>query len=167
MKAMNSVAKKSLLFFVVTITLFFALGFAFMPMCENIEWLRPQFVLLVLFAWCLVAPRYVNLTMAFFLGLILDLLYGTSLGENAIALVLCTYFVIKFEFAILRLDFLRSGLIIFAVLVFGQLVPSLMQIFLGQHANFLIIVPRALISALIWPLILQFIIVVNKLVNHH
>ena len=100
MKAMNSVAKKSLLFFVVTITLFFALGFAFMPMCENIEWLRPQFVLLVLFAWCLVAPRYVNLTMAFFLGLILDLLYGTSLGENAIALVLCTYFVIKFEFAI-------------------------------------------------------------------
>jgi len=83
-------------FFVVTISFLLALLLSILPLPSFANWLRPEWLLLVLIYWALVLPDRVGVSIAFFLGLLMDLLRGTLLGEHALAFVLITYFVLRF-----------------------------------------------------------------------
>lgn len=83
-------------FFGVTFSFLIALLLSIIPMPSFVNWLRPEWVLLVLIYWALMLPGRVGVSIAFFLGLVMDLLRGTLFGAHALAFVLITYFVIRF-----------------------------------------------------------------------
>jgi len=67
-----------------------------LTLCPMPHWLilsRPVWVLLVLFFWALILPGRLIITLAWIVGIFLDVLSGTLLGEHAIALTLVTYLV--------------------------------------------------------------------------
>jgi rod shape-determining protein MreD len=47
--------------------------------------LRPDFVALVVLYWCVQQPRIVGFTVAFTMGLLMDVAEGTLLGQHALA----------------------------------------------------------------------------------
>jgi rod shape-determining protein MreD len=47
--------------------------------------LRPDFVALVVLYWCVQQPRIVGFTLAFTMGLLMDVAEGTLLGQHALA----------------------------------------------------------------------------------
>jgi rod shape-determining protein MreD len=52
---------------------------------------RPDWVFVVLGYWALALPTKVNVGVAFFVGLILDILLGTSIGVHSFAMSLSIY----------------------------------------------------------------------------
>jgi len=58
------------------------------PLPDVVSSLRPSWPLLVIAYWTLYEPDLPNLTAAWLLGLCCDALFGSVLGENALALVI-------------------------------------------------------------------------------
>jgi rod shape-determining protein MreD len=75
----------------IALSIVIALVLQIMPMPAMADLYRPDWVLLVLSYWALALPNRVNIGVAFFTGLILDILLGTSMGVHSFALCLCIY----------------------------------------------------------------------------
>lgn len=56
---------------------------------------RPAWVALVLIYWCMAVPDRVGLAVGWSMGIILDVLQSTILGQNALGLTLLAYLTIK------------------------------------------------------------------------
>ncbi|AWL10797.1 Rod shape-determining protein [Saliniradius amylolyticus] len=72
--------------YVIWLSILVALMLQIMPMPLWADVLRPDWVILVLGYWTLALPERVNVGVAFFTGLVLDILLGTVLGIHALAL---------------------------------------------------------------------------------
>jgi len=58
-------------------------------------YIRPHWMLLTSLYWCLAMPHRFNIGSTWSAGLILDVLWGTTLGLNAIAFGLCGAFIVS------------------------------------------------------------------------
>ena len=65
-----------------------ALALAVVPLPAVLDAFRPDFLVLVVFYWCIESPRAGGLSLAFFSGLALDVIHGVVLGQHALALTL-------------------------------------------------------------------------------
>jgi rod shape-determining protein MreD len=81
----------------VLITAAIAMLVTLIPVPEYLEFLRPYWVALVLIYWCLETQGLVSLGLAFFIGLALDLLTASLLGQHALSLVILVYLVTRFR----------------------------------------------------------------------
>ncbi len=52
---------------------------------EWMEYAKPDWVLLVLFYWCLAVPKRIGVGFGWLTGLLLDVLYYSVLGQHAVA----------------------------------------------------------------------------------
>lgn len=84
---------KRILFVILSFML--AISLSIVPMPHWANWLRPSWVILVLCYWILMYPDYINVGVAWILGLLQDALYGTILGEHALAMVLVAYIMYR------------------------------------------------------------------------
>ena len=80
---------------VIAVTLVIALVLSVMPMPENLEYYRLQWVALVLIYWSMALPERVGVGVAFSSGLLLDILTGTLLGQHAFGLSLVAFLTVK------------------------------------------------------------------------
>lgn len=137
--------------FIIGVSLIVAMMLTILPLPEWAVWLRPQWVLLVVLYWCLALPERMSVGIAWFVGLLLDVLLGTLLGQHALALAVAAYFVVKFHPRIRLFPIWQKTLIIFFLsLIYLSLlywVQGLMGI-LPKRWDFWM---PALTSALLWP----------------
>ena len=83
---------------VILATVAIAAVLTLVPLPEYLEFLRPYWVGLVLIYWGLETQGLVSLGFAFTIGLALDLLTASLLGQHALSLVIITYLVTRFRF---------------------------------------------------------------------
>lgn len=76
-----------------TASLLLAMLLQLVQLPELLAVARPLWVPLVLAYWALREPRISTLLPAFVVGLMLDTLFGTSLGQHALALLVVVYIV--------------------------------------------------------------------------
>ena len=125
----------------------------FLRFPPNTDWLQPLWVVLISIYWALMKPNYVSVGTAWLVGIYLDILYNAPIGENALALSLIVFLVVKFCPKITLLGFWKSSPIIFGLTALYQLLRFIMEISIGTHFNIRAIFGNAAISALIWPLL--------------
>lgn len=77
--------------YIIGISIVLALMLQIMPMPPIVDPFRPDWVYLVIAYWTLALPMRVSVGVAFFNGLILDVLLGTTLGVHSLALTIVTY----------------------------------------------------------------------------
>jgi rod shape-determining protein MreD len=78
---------------IMFLTLLVALLASIMPLPLSVDAFRPDWVLVVLFYWCLALPLRVNVISAWVMGFILDVLLGSTLGVHAGAMAISVYIV--------------------------------------------------------------------------
>ncbi len=81
-------------------TLLGAVALAVVPLPAAAESFRPPFVAMVIIYWTMMWPRICGLLTAFIAGLILDILYGSLLGQHALALVVVSFLTVRFHLQI-------------------------------------------------------------------
>ena len=80
---------------IIFFTLLIALFLMVMPLPEWIRPFRPEWVTLVVIYWCLALPSRVNIGIAWIMGLIVDVLTGTLLGQHALAMAIVAFFTVR------------------------------------------------------------------------
>ncbi len=77
--------------YAIALSIIAALVLQIMPMPHLADQFRPDWVLLVLCYWTLALPNRVNVGIGFLVGLVMDILLGTSLGIHSVAICLCLF----------------------------------------------------------------------------
>jgi rod shape-determining protein MreD len=132
-----------------------ALALAVLPLPAVLEWFRPDFLVLVVFYWCIESPRAGGLTLAFFAGLALDVIHGVVLGQHALALTLMGAWATHLRLRIRVFSVLSQCLTIFALLTGYQFVLFWVD---GATGNPVTTFGRWLapfIGAFLWPVLVS------------
>jgi len=113
----------------------------------------PDFVALVLVFWSIHEPRKIGISIAFFMGLLMDIHQATLLGENALAYTLLCYFAIMIHRRVLWFPTSRQALHILPLLLFTQAVQLVVRALISNKFPQWYFFVESFVSALLWPLV--------------
>jgi rod shape-determining protein MreD len=137
--------------FAIPLSFIVALMLTMLPMPEWTVWLRPAWVLLVLTYWAMTMPQHVNVGTAWIVGIILDVLNGTLLGEHALALTVVIYFVVRMHSQLRMYTVLQQAIWLFLFVLLYQFVLFCVQGFLGELPKTWLYWTASATSMLLWP----------------
>jgi len=133
------------------ITTISAFMLAIMPLPDWAVEFRPDWVTLVLIYWAMALPTKIGVTIAWFAGLLLDVSYGTLMGQHAVGIVLVIY-VIHMQHQRLRVaSLLQQAIVIFFLLLIKQLLSLWVDGMLGRAPDSWLYFMPTITSTLLWP----------------
>jgi rod shape-determining protein MreD len=133
------------------ITVIVALMLAIMPLPDWAVQFRPDWVTLVLIYWALAFPFRIGVTIAWLTGLLLDVSYGTLMGQHAIGMVLVIY-IIHIHHQRLRVaSLLQQAIVIFFLLLIKQFLTLWVDGMLGRAPDSWLYFMPTITSTLLWP----------------
>lgn len=135
----------------ILLTLIIALTLMLLPMPGWTVWLRPAWVLMVLIYWAMVAPNKVSVGVAWIVGLLVDLLNGTLLGEHALAFIIVIYIVSRMHIRLRMSPMLQQGLSVLVFVLLYQFILYCIQGFIGQLPVSQLYWLSSVTSMLLWP----------------
>ena len=141
---------------VIPASFLIAILFTLLPMPEWSGWFRPAWVLLVLIYWAMLMPYRVNVGTAWMIGLVMDVLNGSLLGEHALAFTLVTYLVIRMHMQLRMYPLIQQSLWVFLFVVIYQFVLFCVQGFLGDLPRTMMYWSSSITSMLLWPWMCMF-----------
>lgn len=145
---------------IIAATLLLALWLSILPLPEWARWARPEWVALVLIYWVIALPQRIGVGMAWLTGIVLDLVEGAPLGQNALALAVIAYLsLILYQRLRMYAAWQQAG-VIFVLIGINQLLCHWVQTMTARVVPTLMFLFPALVSALLWPsvfMLLRFI----------
>lgn len=150
---MNSASASGI--WVIVVTFIVAMAFMVMSLPDTLPWelgyLRPDWVGLVLFYWVIALPQRVGIFVAFLLGLSVDVLVGSLIGQHAVTMIFIAYVGMTLHQRLRMFAVWQQSAIVFITIGAAQLVNLWLDNFLGlAEWNLWYLLP-AFISALLWP----------------
>jgi rod shape-determining protein MreD len=109
-------AERQHAWFVPALSLVLTVALALIPLPRSISGFRPDWVAVVLLYWSLTAPRRFSLLTAFWMGIVLDTLSGSLLGQHALALLVIVYLAERFHLRIRVFPLSQLAFSVFALL---------------------------------------------------
>lgn len=139
--------KRTLIFFTLCLSLISML----LPMPEWATWMRPAWVLMVLIYWAMSLPFILSVGTAWLIGLVVDLLNGTLLGEHALAYTIIIYFVGRMHIRLRMFPMIQQSLFVFALILLYQFIIYCTQGFIGELPRSHLYWLSSVSSMLLWP----------------
>lgn len=136
---------------VVWFTLLFALCLQVMPLAEGWQVYRPEWLGLMLVYWCMRAPDRVGVFHGFVLGLLLDLIEGVPLGQNALIFSLLAFLSALVYPRFRTYSLVQQAVLVLVLLGLIQLLEQWVRTLAGNYAIHLAFLIPSLISAVLWP----------------
>ncbi|GHA91326.1 rod shape-determining protein MreD [Modicisalibacter luteus] len=135
----------------IWLSLLLALCLQVMPLPD--AWLvwRPDWLGLILVYWCVVAPQRAGVFYGFVLGLLLDLIEGSPLGQNALVFSLLAYLALLLYQRMRAYALVQQAVMVFILLGIVQLVEQWLRTIFGPFSINLAFLLSALIGAVLWP----------------
>lgn len=123
------------------------------PLPRPLEWCRPHWLLMFVIYCQIMQPRWFNPWWGWLVGLLLDGLLATPLGEHALIFSFVSYLV-----SLLRPRFLAKPLTqqvgkVFLLVALAQILDLWFHVFVGQNPHTLVYWMGTLTSCLVWPLL--------------
>ena len=137
-------------FWLIQLTFLLALYLQALPMPPSMLYLRPEWLSLVLIFWSLNLPQRVGIMHGFGWGLLLDLVEGTLMGHNAVAMALLGFLSNRFYQRIRMYSMLKQSALVFLLIGISQLVFQWLQGIFGAMSGIGFLLLPALISGLLW-----------------
>jgi len=136
---------------IIFITLGIAIILEIMPIPEWGLLYRPQWLPMVIIFWCINAPFRMNIFKVWALGLLLDVLLGTLLGQHGIGFILITLISLKIHLRLVLLPLFQQSLLIFCLLVIERMPAFWLMGMMQTPPPLLSYWITPLIGAIIWP----------------
>lgn len=136
---------------VILTTMLISLFLIIMPIPPWAEHFRPPWAGLVLIYWCLATPQRVGVLSGWLLGLTLDALVGTTLGENALILAVIAYLFQQFHNRFRVFPLWQQAVVLIPVFLLGRIISFWIRSSFGQMPPTLLFWASPFIGALIWP----------------
>ena len=138
---------------VIVLSFVIALMLTMLPLPEWAEYLRPEWVTLVLIYWCMALPNRVGVISAWIIGLMLDVLRVGLLGQNALALCITAYITLKLYQRLRIFPLWQQALSVFVLVSLSQMLHLWVKGITGQPIDLMTYWLPSLSSMIAWPLV--------------
>ena len=139
---------------VILITFAIALVLTVLPLPEVVADYRPDWVALVLLYWVMALPQRIGVSIAWILGVSLDVLKGALLGQHALALIVIVFIVQHLHLRLRMYPFRQQSVVIgFILLIYQALLLWIYDMTSTVSITWSYWLP-SLTGALLWPWLL-------------
>jgi len=138
---------------IIVFSFIIALLLTVIPLPEWARYIRPDWVGLVLIYWCLALPQRVGVTTGWFMGLMVDLLTGSLLGQHALSLTVVAYLALKFHQRLRLVPVWQQALTVLVLLILHQLLALWISRIIGRPGAPMYFWIPSLVGMIIWPLV--------------
>ncbi len=142
-------------YWAIALSFALALVLAVLPLPHWLLWGRPEWVALVLIYWVIALPHRAGLFTALVLGLVLDVLEGAVMGQNALALVVVAMLSLTLYQRLRVFSLWQQAGVVFVLVGINQMICQWVQNLQGAGAVTLLFLLPAFSSALLWPFVLH------------
>lgn len=162
------IRQKSNSTWVIFLTFFLAYFLAIVPFPDWAMDYRPEWIPMVLIYWVMALPYRVGIGWAWFAGIILDILEGSTLGLNAMALVIIAYITLSLHLRLRMFAAVQQAGIVLVLIGINLLVSHWLQLLTGQTvSNNILFLLATLTSAVIWPFLFQILRQIRRSFDVH
>jgi rod shape-determining protein MreD len=162
------IRQKSNSTWVIFLTFFLAYFLAIVPFPDWAMDYRPEWVPMVLIYWVMALPYRVGIGWAWFAGIGLDILEGSTLGLNAMALVIIAYITLSLHLRLRMFATVQQAGIVLVLIGINLLVSHWLQLLTGQTvSNNILFLLATLTSAVIWPSLFQILRQIRRSFDVH
>lgn len=137
--------------FIIFLTFLVALIASIMPLPLSVDAFRPDWVLVVLLYWCLALPSRVNVISAWVMGIILDVLLGSTLGVHALAMAIAVYIIAENFQKIRNFSVWQQAMIVGVLSALYHLVVFWLQRFLTDAIFLPSYLYPVITTIILWP----------------
>jgi len=142
---------------VIVVTYVVALLLSIWPLPDWAEPFRPAWLVLTTVYWCLFLPHRVGLLVTFVVGILMDSLTGSLLGEHALALLLVAWVTLKLHLQIRVYPWWQQTLVVLNLMLLYSFVLFWVDGMLGYTQGSLLRWMPVLITTLLWPWMMQLL----------
>ena len=138
---------------IVLVTLAIGLILDLVTYFEWMKYAEPDWVLLILFYWCLIMPDRIGVGYGWIAGLMIDILNYSLLGQHAVAKAFVALFAVTTSRRIRTYDLWQQCIIVFFISSIDIGITVWIANITGNTGIRLVYWQSALMSALLWPVI--------------
>jgi rod shape-determining protein MreD len=142
-------------YYVILLTFLAAYVLAVLPLPPWLQWGRPDWVALTLIYWCIALPQRVGIATGLVLGLGIDVLEGSALGQNAFALVVVALLSLILYQRLRVYSLWQQAGVVFILVGINELICQWLQNIEGVSILPRLFLLPAFSSALLWPVVLH------------
>ena len=128
-----------------------ALAFNMLPW-PDVRWV-PDLLAIVIVFWCTHQPRKMGMGVAFVLGLAMDVVNGSLIGQHALAYTLLAFGAFIIHRRLHWFPQWQQSLHVLVLLLIAQTVMLIVRMIAGGTFPGLMIYVGSLVSALLWPVV--------------
>lgn len=144
-------------YWVILASFLAALVLAVLPLPQWLLWGRPEWVALVLIYWVIALPERVGIFTGLLLGVMLDVVEGAVMGQNALALAFTALLASMLYQRLRVFNLWQQAAIVFVLVGINQLLCQWVQNLEGAGARSLLFLLPAASSAMLWPVVLHML----------
>lgn len=133
-------------------SLFLSLILMILPLPLQWQWLRPEWLSLMLIYWALREPDKVGVATAFSFGLAMDVMAEVLLGQYALAMAVLVYLTHRLRNRLRFFLFWQELFVLLILIGMGQLILVTVEWLIGHPPRTLLYWSSTLLSVLLWPL---------------
>lgn len=111
----------------------------------------PDWVALTLIYWCLAVPQRVSVGAGWTVGIILDVLYGSLLGQHALAKSVIAYFTVRLHPQLRMFPRWQQAVSVLVLLVINQLLVIWIRGATDQAPETIAYWTPSIVGMLVWP----------------
>ena len=137
----------------VALTLLLAFVANVWPVADVAAMLRPDFLALLILYWCIQAPRFVGVGVAWTLGLLMDVGDATLFGQHALAYAVLAYGAEYFRRRVLRFPLWQQAVQVAVLLALAAAIVLMIRVIGGAPLPRWTYVVPPVSGALLWPLV--------------
>jgi rod shape-determining protein MreD len=136
----------------VLLTLIVALTFQLYPWSGQGVILRPDFLLVITLYWVIRAPYLINVGIAWFAGLIVDLSTGSLLGQHALAFGFAAFLALLYQRRLVLFNRWQLTVYVFALLITERAIVLMLKLFADNESPGLSYFWPVITSLILWQL---------------
>lgn len=138
---------------IIGITFLAAMILMLIPLPDWARPWRPEWLAVMLIYWSMNLPKNVDVGIAWMLGLCIDVIYGTLLGQHALGFAIISYITIRFHTQAQDYPLYQQALFVGIVLLPYMSVSLWILGILGESPQSWLYWTPVLTSILVWPAI--------------
>ena len=147
---------------IIIVSILIAMILMIIPLPDSMRIFRPEWVLLTIMYWAMALPRNVGVGYAWFVGLLMDVLFGGILGVLAFSYALVVYLILRFHLQLRQFPLWQQALTLMSLILLVHAVTASMT---AVTSGWLAWFPAAVTSTLLWPLVHVFLRTVRRTFN--
>lgn len=149
----------------IIILISFAVAFilTMVPIPDTLKIYRPEWVTLILIYWCLALPHRTGVFTGWAVGFLLDIHFGSLLGQHAIALAIVAYLSYKLHIRIRLYPLVQQSFIILLLVALSQMLVLWIRGFSGDAPGDWSYWLPSVTSMLLWPWLFYLMRAIRRL----